>query len=117
MQTIRINRVPRAGFELPRVVEAALPYRLSDEIRKTGFGERIEEIRMRRARRCSLVVSGRNVMLETVLTASEMQAVLEGICQGSLYAVSDTINQGYIVLPEGVRVGVCGRAGCDGDRV
>ena len=118
MQTIRINRTERrAEFRLPRAVEAALPFRLSDEIRRTGYGERIEEIRMRRGRRCSLVVSGDNVMLDTIMSQSDIQAVLEGICQGSMYAFSDTINQGYIALPEGVRVGVCGRAGCDGERV
>ncbi|MBE6584680.1 MAG: hypothetical protein E7649_06880 [Ruminococcaceae bacterium] len=118
MQTIRINRTERArNFSLPQAVESALPYRLSDEIRRTGYGERIEEIRMRSLRKCSLVISGKNVMLETVLTPGEMQSVLEGICQGSLYAFSDTINQGYIVLPDGVRVGVCGRAGCEGERI
>ncbi len=118
MQTIRVNKTQRdAPFSLPRAVESALPYRLSDEIRRTGYAARIEEIRMRRGRRCSLVVSGENIMLDTVMSQSEMQAVLEGICQGSLYAFSDTINQGYIVLPDGVRVGVCGRAGCEGERV
>ena len=118
MQTIRINRSrTRSDFRLPRAVESALPYGLSEEIRRTGYGECIEEIRMRRGRRCSLVVSGKNVMLDTVMTQSDIQAVLEGVCQGSLYAFSDTINQGYIALPEGVRVGVCGRAGCEGERV
>ena len=118
VNSIRVNsgRVA-AEFRLPRAVESALPYRLSDEIRRSGLAERIEEIRMRRGRRCSLVVSGENVMLDTVMSQSDIQAVLEGICQGSLYAFSDTINQGYVVLPEGVRVGVCGRAGCEGDRV
>lgn len=118
MQTIRVNRTRTAReFSLPRAVESALPYRLSDEIRRGGWGERIEEIRMRRGRRCSLVVSGVNVMLDTVMTQGDIDAVLEGICQGSLYAFSDTINQGYVALPGGVRVGVCGRAGCEGERV
>ena len=102
---------------LPAVVMRALPYRLSDEIRRTTLGCRIEEIRMRAGRRCSLVVSGKNLMLDTVLDRAELESVLEGMCQGSLYAFSDTINQGYISLPDGVRVGVCGRAGCEGDRI
>ena len=117
MQTIRVNRAEIPQFCLPRAVESALPYQLSDEIRRTGYGARIEEIRMRRGRRCSLVVSGKNVMLDTVMSQTDIQSVLEGICQGSLYAFSDTINQGYIALPDGVRVGVCGRAGCEGDSV
>jgi stage III sporulation protein AA len=116
MQTIRVSRGATAQA-LPRSVESALPYRLSDEIRRTGYGSRIEEIRMRLGRRASLVVSGRNVMLDTTLSRTEIEAVLEGMCQGSLYAFSDTINQGYIALPDGVRVGVCGRAGCEGERI
>ena len=95
---------------------ASLPYRLTDEIRKRGFTS-IEEIRLRRDRQASLTVSGRNVMLATVLDAGEISAVLTGMCQGSLYAFSETINQGYISLPYGIRVGVCGRASCEGGRI
>ena len=117
MQTIRTSRSGAAADALPTAVMRALPYRLSDEIRHFGRVWEIEEIRMRAQRRCSLVVSGENIMLNTVLDRDEISSVLEGICQGSLYAFSDTINQGYISLPDGVRVGVCGRAGCDGERI
>lgn len=116
MQNISIKD-RRETDALPAVVMRALPYRLSDEIRRTTSGCRIEEIRMRAGRRCSLVVSGKNLMLDTVLDRTELESVLDGMCQGSLYAFSDTINQGYISLPDGVRVGVCGRAGCEGDRI
>lgn len=115
MQTITQKRTVTDA--LPESVMRALPYRLSDEIRGTSSQRTIEEIRMRSGRRCSLVVSGRNVMLDTVLDRREIESVLEGMCQGSLYAFSDTINQGYISLPDGVRVGVCGRAGCEGGRI
>ena len=115
MQTITQKRV--VTDVLPESVMRALPYRLSDEIRSTSPHRTIEEIRMRSERRCSLVVSGRNIMLDTVLDQREISSVLEGMCQGSLYAFSDTINQGYISLPDGVRVGVCGRAGCEGGRI
>lgn len=115
MQTIFQKRAVTDA--LPESVMRALPYRLSDEIRGTSHSRSIEEIRMRAGRRCSLVVSGKNVMLDTVLDRGEIESVLEGMCQGSLYAFSETINQGYISLPDGVRVGVCGRAGCEGGRI
>ena len=116
MQTINVTSQAQSGEKLPDVVMRALPYRLSEEIRKSNYPF-IEEIRMRAGRRCSLVVSGRNIMLQTVLDRKEVGDILEGMCQGSLYAFSDTINQGYISLPDGVRVGVCGRAGCEGERI
>lgn len=116
MQVINVKRQASRTDPLPEVVMRALPYRLSDEIRRTGYPQ-IEEIRMRSSRRCSLVVGGRNIMLDTVLDRRELGDILDGMCQGSLYAFSDTINQGYISLPGGVRVGVCGRAGCEGERI
>ena len=116
MQTISTMRRNTADA-LPASVTRALPTRLSDEIRRTSPYSRIEEIRMRAGRRCSLVVSGENLMLDTVLERGELEAVLEGMCQGSLYAFSDTRKQGYVSLPDGVRVGVCGRAGCEGERI
>ncbi len=116
MQKIKVTRQACESEKLPDSVMRALPYRLSDEIRRTSFPV-IEEIRMRAGRRCSVVAAGRNIMLGTVLDEGELNDILEGMCQGSLYAFSDTINQGYISLSGGVRVGVCGRAGCEGDRI
>ena len=92
MQTINVTRQAQRGERLPDVVMRALPYRLSEEIRKSNYPF-IEEIRMRAGRRCSLVASGRNIMLQTVLDRKEVGDILEGMCQGSLYAFSDTINQ------------------------
>lgn len=113
-----INTVRKGGVadEPLQYALAALPYRLSDEIKKYAC-DCIEEIRLRCNRCASLTVSGRNLMLRTVLDKSELSAVLTGMCQGSLYAFSDTINQGYISLPYGIRVGVCGRAACEDGKI
>ena len=103
--------------EVPSRIISALPYRLLDEINRVWRGERIEEIRLRRERRASLTLPSGNLVLETVLEGGEMDRTLTGLCSGSLYAYSDTINRGYISLPGGVRVGVCGRAACEGERM
>ena len=117
MQTISVNTSIRAADEPIVHVLSALPYRLSDEIKRKCILQSIEEIRLRLQRRTSIVSAGRNIMLDTVLDRSEISAVLGDMCQGSLYAYSETINQGYITLPHGVRVGVCGRAACEGRRI
>ena len=116
MQNIRTARKVGVADEPLQYALAALPYRLSDEIKKIDC-ERIEEIRLRQGRRASLTLSDKNLMLDTVLDKSEISAVLTGMCQGSLYAFSDTINQGYISLPHGIRVGVCGRAACEDGKI
>ncbi len=117
VQIIDIKPRKRASEEIPDSVLSALPYRLVEEIRSKATGERIEEIRLRRGRRASLTLPGRNLVLNTVLDGGEIDGTLTGMCSGSLYAYSDTINKGYISLPGGVRVGVCGRANCEGERM
>ncbi len=94
---------------LPASLCELLPYRLTDEIRASGVGI-IEEIRLRSDRAVSLTTPNGNVMLKTVLSRMELETVLSVICDGSLYAHSETITQGYVTLAGGIRVGVCGRA-------
>lgn len=114
-----IDMKPRKRFidEIPEFILSALPYRLLEELRVKSREGRIEEIRLRRGRRASLTLPGRNLILNSVLEGTEIDGTLTGLCSGSLYAYSDTINKGYISLPGGVRVGVCGRANCEGERM
>ena len=117
MQTIEIKRKRSLSDEIPSLILSALPYRLVDEIGHIWQGGRIEEIRLRRGRRASLTLGDVNLILNTALDGREIDAVLTGICSGSLYAYSDTINRGYVSLPGGIRVGVCGRAASEGERM
>ena len=43
-------------------------------------------------------------MTSVVLTGGELTAILTHMCGGSLYAFDQTIRDGYVTLPEGVRV-------------
>lgn len=117
MQIIEMRKSRASSDEIPSVIVSSIPYRLLEEIRRRSVGERIEEIRLRRDRRASLTLSGRNLVLDTILEGSEIDSTLTGMCSGSLYAYSDTINKGYISLPNGVRVGVCGKASCEDERM
>lgn len=104
---------------IPKSLEAILPCGLCAEIRRasvSGCG-RIEEIRLRCDRAVSLSTQKGNVMLGRRLCRAEMDKVLAALCDNSLYAHSDTINCGYITLPDGIRVGICGRASLEDGRV
>lgn len=103
-----------------------LPFTLCGEIESTVRAlsvknERIEEIRLRSGRRVYLTVGGRggkrNLALESVFSRAELSEMLERMCDGSLYAYSESIIKGYVSLGEGVRVGVCGRASVEGERI
>ena len=96
---------------LPPFLTALLPPRLLAEIeRAVPQGLFPEEVRIRRDRAASLVVSGENLLLGTVFSGAELEALLLRFCAGSLYAHHDTLKEGYVMLQEGVRVGVGGHA-------
>ena len=112
---IPVAREAAAGTPIPPWL---LPYELTARLlREAGTAEPIEEIRLRAGREASLTVGGRNRMTSAVLTSEELTAILTHMCGGSLYAFDDTIREGYVTLRGGIRVGVAGRAVCEGGRI
>ena len=117
MSTVISQAVTRRD-EIPRSLRTLLPERLLAEIDALcGRAYPIEEIRVRREKAASLTTARGNRMLRTVLSAIELDALLVRLCDGSLYAHSDTIRQGYVTLPDGIRVGLCGRASVEEGRI
>lgn len=120
-----INNRGRYEYEprerIPENVIRLLPYRLREELARElsriSQRESIEEIRLRCEKSASLTVSGRNIMLSAALTRLEMDSIMQELCDGSLYARSEEICNGYITLPNGVRVGICGRAAVEDGKV
>jgi stage III sporulation protein AA len=88
-----------------------------------GVGERVEEIRLR-CGRCAYLTIGagalgkkRNVSTDIFLSSDELSCIFEKMCDGSLYAYSESIIKGYISLPSGMRVGVCGKAAVEKEKI
>ena len=94
---------------LPREVERLLPPALAAEIARRATGA-VEELRLKRGRRCWMVCDGRNVMLDEIMTERQISDALTRICGGSAYAFADGIRQGFLPYEGGVRVGLVGRA-------
>ena len=114
---VNINS-PTARRSLPVPLERVLPYKLLDEIkRQVPPSARIEEIRVRHGGCASVTSDGRNILLSFMPTRDDMDTLLCALCDNSLYAHRETINNGYITLEGGIRVGVCGRATVDGGRL
>ena len=66
------------------------------------------EIRLRAGRPMTVTTPEGNLPTGIVLTSKEIADTVLRLCGGSLHAHEDTIRQGYIALPEGGRVGLCG---------
>lgn len=82
-----------------------------------GFEEKTSEIRLRAGGRASLTYAGENVPLMTPLSKEEMERTCKNICDGSVYAHFDTINNGYVTLKNGFRAGLVGRAVSNGNEI
>lgn len=118
--------VPQYSPVLDRIPHGLLPLDLSDALEavyrgyaasRSGACPHLEEVRLRAGRYATLTVGGVNLPTDIVLSAATLEALLWQLCGGSLYAYSDTIRDGYVTLPGGVRVGVAGRANCEEGRI
>ena len=107
-----IEKREKYPASLRRFLPSAL-CREIDLITATG----IEEIRLRAGSRATLTTPRGNVFLQTLLSQKEIAEILSDMCGHSLYAYSDMINNGYVTLDGGVRVGICGRAAIEDERI
>ena len=106
---------------LASALSPAVICEIDNATRTLSVGERIEEIRLRAGRRAYLTVGGggmkRNLALSVVPGGRELSEMLDRLCDGSLYAYSESIIKGYVSLGDGVRVGVCGRASVEQGKI
>ena len=52
-----------------------------------------------------------------IISESDMNYFLRSVSGNSLYSHAETIKEGYVVTSDGIRVGLCGKAVCEGGRV
>lgn len=113
MQQHDIRIIP---LDLPDVLCRILPTPLLDAVRFCGV-ERIEEIRLHANRYCSVSYGAQNIRTGFLADEETLRRILLEMCEGSLYAFSQSINNGYLSLSGGIRVGVCGSATVEQNRV
>lgn len=95
-----------------------LPRRVRAEIERLIISRgvkvnKISELRLRASGRSSILISGERIPICSNICSSDIERTVSMMCDGSLYSARDQIKDGYISLPAGVRVGVCGRARYD----
>ena len=114
MQSITTTKAKMT--EIPEKLAACLPLRVYDALRRSGAPS-AEELRLHRDRIATVTYGGRNYPTNVILNDVEINEILHRMCGGSLYAYRHTINNGYITIDDGVRVGICGSAALEGDEV
>lgn len=81
-------------------------------------GNALEELRLRQGQPVSAFCGGREIPIryrDESLTADAelLQEILRRASGSSVYAVQDQLSRGFLSLPCGHRLGVCGRAVCE----
>ncbi|MBR6807115.1 MAG: hypothetical protein IKM46_01915 [Clostridia bacterium] len=94
-----------------------LPYPLATAAVKTAAQNKgaLHEIRLRLGQYLAVTSFGRNLKCNIRCTREDIDFVIRRLCGNSLYSHADTIREGYISGPCGIRAGVCGRAVMGGD--
>lgn len=105
---------------VPEAIMALIPLRIAEAVQsfeRKNIGGYIEEIRLRYNKCVSVTSCGINYRLNTVCSKHDIEDTVSNLCDGSLYAHSDTIKNGYISLKNGIRVGICGKASYDNGKM
>lgn len=70
--------------------------------------DKLQEIRIRVGRPIILKLREQDIMLEYIVSQSEILQILERLCENSIYAYKNQICEGFITVKGGHRVGVTG---------
>ena len=82
-----------------------------------GCAGELREIRLRAGRSVQLVCGGGDLLASAIVDAARLRRIAAALMDYSVYAREDELSQGFFTLPDGCRVGVCGRLVGDGDRL
>lgn len=87
-----------------------LPINLACDIEKY-LDDSVQEIRFRLNKPVCIMKKSKNIVLSNVFTDKRMiEEIFIAICENSVYAHQDEINQGFVTIKNGSRVGICGTA-------
>lgn len=85
-----------------------LPISMLGKIKKIGSTTNITEIRLRVGRNILLVTSDVEVEVDYIVNLKDMLDILVKVSKNSIYAIQNEINNGFVVINGGHRIGICG---------
>ncbi len=93
-----------------------LPQELVNLIIKHN-SKRIEEIRIRCGKQVIMNMGNIEVVLKYTISQNDIIRIFQNMCNNSIYAYQSQIVNGFITLPGGNRVGICGNVVCNDNKV
>ena len=115
-----INVLQKRTILEEKTLVSTLPEQIFREIsrlsRQRGGLELVSEIRLRSFGKSSFSIGRERTYLTSRVSEEDMRRTFSLLCEGALYAHAHEVERGYITLPGGVRVGLCGEARYDGEK-
>ncbi len=87
-----------------------LPENISTEISSFGTKSGITEIRLRVKRKVIVITNNIEVELSSLVNIKDILDILVRVSNNSIYAIQNDINNGFIIINGGHRIGICGEA-------
>ena len=85
-----------------------LPSYISLEIQKINNNQTLNEIRLRARQKVILKCVNQEIVLESIVTTKTILEILLNVSKNSIYAIQSDINNGFVIIRGGHRVGICG---------
>lgn len=85
-----------------------LPIKLKSEISKIGSNFDITEVRLRNQKNAIVRINLIEIMLEYKANLNDILDILLKVSKNSIYAIQNDINNGFVVIQGGHRIGICG---------
>ena len=85
-----------------------LPKYISSEIVRINCAQNITEIRLRSRSKAILRCINTEIVLECIVTTKAILEVLLNISKNSIYAIQNDINNGFVIIRGGHRIGISG---------
>ncbi len=96
------------------MLDKYLPKEISEALEKFDY---IQEIRLRIHHKISILDKTGNYTLQTMVTRALIERVFAALCNHSVYALKEEIQNGFITIPGGHRAGICGRCVVENGRI
>lgn len=84
------------------------PNNLCNIIKNLSSNKKIKEIRLRAKRKVAIIFHDMEYFIDYTPEINEMLEILINVSKNSIYAIQNDINNGFVVIPGGHRIGICG---------
>lgn len=86
------------------------PDSIKGKLGNIDSNDNITEIRLRAGKRIVMYISKKEFTLDYIITLRDILDILVKVSKNSLYSIQNDINEGFVTIKGGHRIGICGEA-------